>query len=147
MPCSEGCGARAVIAPGRVESTEESGEGALEILTGRIYDPTPQEALRVLVDRLWPRGVRKDGCPWDVWRKEAAPSNDLRIWYHAHPEAHEEFRRLYLAELATPEGRAALEGLALMGRERPLALVTARREVARSHVPVLRDAILARLDA
>jgi len=119
----------------------------LEILIARIYDATPPEALRVLVDRLWPRGVRKDGRPWDVWRKEVSPSNDLRIWYHAHPEGIEEFRRLYLAELATQDGRAGLEDLVRLGRERPLALVTARREVAKSHVPVLRDALLALSDS
>ncbi len=110
---------------------------------GRIYDATPDGTRRVLVDRLWPRGVRKDGAPWDVWLKEAAPSSDLRVWYHAHPEAREEFRRLYLEELRSLKGQAALAELAAFAGDGRIALLTARRELEPSHVPVLREAVLA----
>jgi uncharacterized protein YeaO (DUF488 family) len=116
----------------------------MEVYIGRLYDEAPAGALRVLVDRLWPRGVRKEGAPWDVWLKDVTPSDGLRRWYHAHPEGVEEFRRQYLAELDTGEGAAALGRLAELGRTRALALLTSRRDVATSHVPILRDALLAR---
>ncbi len=117
----------------------------MDIAVGRVYDPSPPGALRVLVDRLWPRGVRKDEAPWDLWLKEAAPSSALRTFYHANPEAAVEFRRRYLAELDAPEAAAALERLVALARERPVVLVTATREVERSQVPVLREALLTRL--
>ncbi len=111
------------------------------VLIGRIYDETPPGALRVLVDRLWPRGVRKEGAPWDVWLKEAAPSRDLRNWYHANPEEQGEFRRRYLEELKGPAGRAALAELRRRGAERPIALLTATRDLTHCQVPVLREVL------
>ncbi len=120
------------------------GGWGLVILTGRIYEPTPPGAVRVLVDRLWPRGVRKEAAMWDVWLKDVAPSNELRTWYHANPEAREEFRRRYLAELAAPQRAAALVQIVELGRRQPVALVTATRDVGRSQVPILRDALMAR---
>ncbi len=120
------------------------GGWGLVILTGRIYEPTPSGVLRVLVDRLWPRGVRKEGAPWDVWLKDVAPSNELRTWYHANPEAREEFRRRYTDELAQPERAAALAQILELGRRQPIALVTATRDVGRGQVPILRDALLTR---
>lgn len=117
----------------------------MEILIGRIYDATPTGVLRVLVDRLWPRGVRKDGRPWDVWLKDAAPSSELRRWYHAHADAQEEFRLRYRAELELPDAEAGLERLACLGAEGPLALLTAKREVAESYLPTLRAALMERL--
>ena len=110
---------------------------------GRIYDPAPAGALRVLVDRLWPRGVRKEGVPWDLWLKDVAPSDGLRRWYHAHPEGLEEFRLRYRAELGEGAAAAALARLAELGTSRALALLTSRHDLAASHVPVVRDALLA----
>jgi uncharacterized protein YeaO (DUF488 family) len=123
---------------GRAEE-EEVGPG--DVAVGRIYDTWPDGTYRVLVDRLWPRGVRKEGAPWDLWLKEAAPSNALRAWYHANMDAYDVFRTRYRAELAAPEGRAALGRLSDAGRGRRLALVTARGDVAKSHVPVLAEAL------
>ncbi len=111
------------------------------ILIGRIYDETPLGALRILVDRLWPRGVRKEGAPWNVWLKEAAPSRDLRNWYHANPEEQGEFRRRYLGELRRPPASDALEELRRLGEGRPVALLTAARDLTRCQVPVLRDVL------
>ena len=69
----------------------------------RVYDhPGPDEGTRVLVDRLWPRGIRKDAI--DRWLKEIAPSPELRKWYGHQPDRFDEFRRRYRAELADPEG-------------------------------------------
>ncbi len=111
------------------------------VLIGRIYDETPPGASRVLVDRLWPRGVRKEGAPWDVWLKEAAPSQGLRNWYHANPEEQVEFRRRYLEELEGTAARAALAELRRLGQERPVALLTATRDLTHCQVPVLREVL------
>lgn len=67
----------------------------------RVYEPAaPDDGCRVLVDKLWPRGVRKDALHYDVWAKEITPSPELRTWYHADPQTRwPEFRRRYLEEL------------------------------------------------
>ena len=68
--------------------------------TKRVYDkPEMEDGFRVLVDRLWPRGLTKDRARVDEWLKEAGPSDDLRRWFHAHPDKWEEFRDRYVAEL------------------------------------------------
>ena len=81
----------------------------MSISIKRVYDPpSPDDGRRVLVDRLWPRGLTKEAAAVDVWLKEIAPSTELRKWYHAGNEW-EEFRRRYLQELDA--NRAALEQL------------------------------------
>ena len=67
----------------------------------RVYEaPAPDDGCRVLVDRLWPRGVRRDALHCDVWARDLAPSAGLRSWYHADPgDRWEEFRRRYTDEL------------------------------------------------
>lgn len=66
----------------------------------RIYEPSsPSDGYRVLVDRLWPRGVSKEAAKLDEWCKDIAPSNELRQWFGHQPERFEEFRKKYLAEL------------------------------------------------
>ncbi|MDD6211125.1 MAG: DUF488 family protein [Bacteroidales bacterium] len=71
----------------------------------RVYEEyAPGDGYRVLVDRLWPRGMRKENLRYDLWAKELAPSPELRIWYHADPEARwDEFRIRYTDELAHSE--------------------------------------------
>lgn len=70
------------------------------IKTKRISDrPSRQDGLRILVDRLWPRGLRKDEADFDLWLKDLAPSNELRTWYRHDPEKWPEFRRRYAREL------------------------------------------------
>jgi uncharacterized protein YeaO (DUF488 family) len=97
----------------------------------------PEDGYRVLVDRLWPRGVRKDAQHWDEWLKDVAPSTELRRWYNHDPARYEEFRRRYWDELRQPGRSAALEHLRQLARERPLVLLTATRDVARSQAPIL----------
>src|SRR6266702_4299146 len=83
---------------------------AEDIRVRRIYDdPAPQDGARVLVDRVWPRGLRKDAARLDEWAKDLAPSTGLRTWYGHDPAKFGEFRRRYLAELdaAGPRGRLA----------------------------------------
>ncbi len=80
-----------------------------QIRTARIYqDVGPDDGQRVLVDRIWPRGIRKDDPRVGIWCKDVAPSKSLREWYHHQPERFDEFAARYAAELA---GNPALEEL------------------------------------
>lgn len=110
----------------------------------RVYDP-PGEAdgTRVLVDRLWPRGLSKEKAAVDHWLKAVAPSNELRRWFGHKPERWEEFQRRYREELATPERREALAQLHALADRGPAdpALCHARdRAQSRHHAggPALR---------
>jgi uncharacterized protein YeaO (DUF488 family) len=104
----------------------------------RVYDePGPGDGTRVLVDRLWPRGLAKDRARIDLWLREVAPSDSLRRWYGHDPEKWEEFRRRYVAEMATGEQVAALERLHELTRQGPVTLVFAARDVEHSNAAVL----------
>jgi len=84
-----------------------------------VYDdPEPDGGARVLVDRLWPRGVAKERLGLDRWAKEAAPSTELRTWYGHRPERFEGFRRRYLAELEAPLAAEAVQELRCLAEER-----------------------------
>ena len=86
--------------------------GQPEVRMRRVYDdPSPEDGTRVLVDRIWPRGLAKARAGIDEWAKQVAPSTDLRRWYGHDPGRFEEFRRRYQAELAEPERQAALRHL------------------------------------
>lgn len=105
------------------------------IRTQRIYaDVTPQDGQRVLVDGIWPRGIRKDDPRVGIWRRDVAPSRELREWYHHQAERFDEFAARYEAELA---GSPALEELRELARQGVVTLVTATREVEGSHLAVL----------
>ena len=107
----------------------------------RIYDdPQPGDGSRVLVDRLWPRGLRKDAAALDEWLRDAAPSNELRGWYGHDPAKFAEFRRRYTAELAGPGPRAALGRLRTLAAAGPVTLLTATAEVR--HRRASRDAMV-----
>jgi uncharacterized protein YeaO (DUF488 family) len=104
----------------------------------RIYDPPePDDGVRVLVDRLWPRGVAKDAAHVDEWPKGLTPSAELRRWYHAGQGSYEEFARRYEAELAAPEAAGLLDGVRRLAEEGTVTLLTAAREPGRSHAAVL----------
>lgn len=104
----------------------------------RAYDaPASDDGLRVLIDRLWPRGIAKSKLKLDAWVKHLSPSNELRKWYRHDPEKFPEFRKRYLAELkAQGEGLAELRA-AVKGRT--VTLLTATKELDLSHATVLRD--------
>ncbi len=105
------------------------------IRTARIYeDVSPDDGQRVLVDRIWPRGIRKDDPRVGVWRKDVAPSDELRTWYHHQPDKFDEFAERYEAELS---GSAALEELRRLAKQGVVTLVTATREIDGSHATVL----------
>ncbi|MGG8405392.1 DUF488 domain-containing protein [Streptomyces sp. 12297] len=106
----------------------------------RVYDPPgPADGTRVLVDRLWPRGITKAAAGVDSWPKALTPSNELRRWYHAAQDAgaYEEFRRRYEAELAAPEAAEALTALRALAAAGPVTLLTAVKDPDHSHVTVL----------
>lgn len=108
----------------------------------RVYtDREPADGTRVLVDRLWPRGLAKDAGKVDDWLRAVAPSDDLRRWYGHDPARFEEFRQRYRAELADPERAAALGRLRELARSGPVTLVTATRDVSTSQAAVLADAL------
>lgn len=111
---------------------------AVDVRVGRVYDdPSPKDGARVLVDRLWPRGLRKDAARLDAWAKDLAPSTELRTWYHHDPAKFDEFRRRYLAELSEPQEQAALDQLRELAAKRPVTLLTASRDVDVSDATVL----------
>ena len=104
----------------------------------RVYDePRADDGTRVLVDRLWPRGMSKARARLDEWCRTVAPSPELRTWYHHEPERLDEFTRRYLDELATPERTAALVHLHDLANHGSLTLLTATKSVALSEAAVL----------
>ena len=113
-----------------------------DLMIGRIGTAVDGRVRRVLVDRLWPRGVSKATAPWDVWLKEIAPSNDLRKWYGHEPERYAEFRQRYWHELESRRRDSALDELVAIWREHPVMLLTATKDLESSQVPVLRDFLL-----
>jgi len=113
---------------------------ARQVLLRRVYDgPSPEDGVRVLVDRVWPRGLTKEAAHLDEWIKDAAPSTSLRRWYGHRPERFVEFRRRYLAELADPQPAAAVNRLRELSRTRTITLLTATRDIDRSQAAVLAE--------
>jgi uncharacterized protein YeaO (DUF488 family) len=110
------------------------------VRVARVYDdPGPDDGARVLVDRLWPRGLRKDLAQVDSWCRQVAPSNELRIWYGHDPARFAEFAERYRAELTAPERQAALRGLhELHGT---VTLLTATKAIDISHAAVLAEVL------
>lgn len=109
-----------------------------QVQVRRVYEePEPDDGTRVLVDRLWPRGLRKDAAHLDEWAKDVAPSSELRKWYAHDPAKFAEFCRRYTAELSSGTPRAALEHLAGQAAAGPVTLLTATRDAAHSEAAVL----------
>jgi uncharacterized protein YeaO (DUF488 family) len=104
----------------------------------RIYEaPLVTDGTRILVDRLWPRGLTKEKAHLDQWCKELAPSPRLRKWYSHDPQLFEEFSRRYRAELESPEAATALGRLRSLADRGPLTLLTATKEPSMSEAAVL----------
>lgn len=112
-----------------------------DISVARVYDSVDADgtAYRVLVDRLWPRGLSKAAAPIDAWLKDVAPSTALRRWYGHVPERFDEFGQKYLDELQVTPAREALLSLAERARAERLVLMTATRDVGHSAAAVLRN--------
>jgi uncharacterized protein YeaO (DUF488 family) len=108
------------------------------VRVARVYDgPEPEDGARVLVDRLWPRGLAKDAAALDDWCKQIAPSTELRIWYGHDPARFDEFVSRYHDELDDPERVAALAELTERSRRGTLTLLTAVKALDISHAVVL----------
>lgn len=104
----------------------------------RAYDsPAHKRAYRVLVDRLWPRGIKKEDLPLDDWLKTVAPSADLRKWFNHEVDKWPEFRKRYLAELS--DHKAELEELLKKAGKQPLVLVFAAKDPDHNNAVVLKE--------
>ncbi len=115
----------------------------LHIAIKRAYDePAKDDGKRILVDRLWPRGLSKEKAQVDLWLKEIAPSNDLRKWFAHDPQKFAEFRRRYKAELASGEAIDALGQLYELARQGPVTLIFAAHDMEHNNAVVLRDLFL-----
>lgn len=113
-----------------------------EIRLRRVYEPAlPDDGTRVLVDRLWPRGLAKERARLDEWLKVVAPSAELRRWFGHVPEKFPEFRRRYLVELASPDRAPALSRLQELARSGTLTLLTGTRDPGRSQAAVLLEVL------
>jgi uncharacterized protein YeaO (DUF488 family) len=104
----------------------------------RVYDHRVRgDGTRVLVDRVWPRGMTKEKADLDEWCKQIAPSNELRKWYNHAPERFEEFTRRYQQELTEPTRAESLAHLRELACARTLTLLTASKAVDISEATVL----------
>lgn len=111
-----------------------------EVALKRVYEtPSAGDGTRVLVERLWPRGLSKERAHVDVWLKEVAPSAELRKWYSHDPAKFDEFRRRYEAELASEPAHAALLELRELVARDHATLVFATHDAELSNAAVLRD--------
>ncbi|GHJ38819.1 DUF488 domain-containing protein [Streptomyces sp. TS71-3] len=108
----------------------------------RVYEPAEaRDGARILVDRIWPRGLAKDAVPLDAWLKDVAPSTELRKWYGHDPDRYGEFAERYRVELAEPERMEALDRLVELAAEGPVTLLTATKDLAHSQARVLMEAL------
>ena len=108
----------------------------------RVYDePQPGEGLRILADRLWPRGVRKDDPRIGRWCKQISPSTELRRWYDHQPERFAEFAERYRTELEATEVASALAQVRSLIAAGRVTLVTATKHLEQSHLPVLAEVL------
>jgi uncharacterized protein YeaO (DUF488 family) len=116
--------------------------GKPDVRVRRVYDePEPGDGTRVLVDRIWPRGLAKDQARLDQWFKQVAPSTELRKWYSHDPERFEDFGRRYREELKDAEHAPALEHLRELARSGTLTLLTATKHAEISEAAMLADLI------
>ena len=110
----------------------------LEVRARRVYEQAePSDGRRVLVDRLWPRGLSKEKAHLDEWLKAVAPSDELRRWYGHQPDKFAEFTRRYQAELAEPDRAEALRHRQEEARSGPVTLLTATKDLEHSEAEVL----------
>ncbi len=108
----------------------------------RVYEPAGEnDGYRVLVDRLWPRGVSKERAAIDFWAKEIAPSDELRKWFSHDPSRWEEFRKRYRDELSTEDRKKMMKDLIFRAGKGRLTLLYAAKDTDHNNAVVLREAI------
>lgn len=116
-----------------------------DVQVRRVYEPLrEQDGRRVLVDRLWPRGLSKDAAHLDAWLRDVAPSDELRRWYSHAPERFSEFEQRYRKELDEPTRKHVLDELCAHARAGRLTLLCATKDADRSNAAVLRAVLLER---
>lgn len=113
----------------------------MKVTIKRVYESAASaDGYRVLVDRLWPRGLRKEEAKVDEWLRGLAPSNELRRWYHARPEEWEDFRRKYLKELSQPPAHETLDHLyEVVASKKKVTLLFASKNEERNNATVLQE--------
>ena len=112
----------------------------MTIAVKRVYEAaSAADGVRVLVDRLWPRGLRKEEAAVKFWLRALAPSNELRQWFHANPEAWELFRKRYLKELVSPSAAAAVEKLHGLVEKKKVTLLYASKNETHNNAIVLKE--------
>jgi uncharacterized protein YeaO (DUF488 family) len=113
----------------------------MTITVKRVYEaPAAGDGVRVLVDRLWPRGLTKEKAAVKYWLRDLAPSTELRQWFHANPEAWAQFRRRYMKELAAPKASAAVEKLYEIAKaNKKITLLYASRMQERNNATILKE--------
>ena len=109
----------------------------------RVYlKPSPEDGARVLVDRLWPRGLSKEAAALDAWLRDLAPSDQLRKWFHAHPQQKSKFRQQYLKELSSEAAAAALQQLyEIRNQHKQMTLLFASKNEDYNNASVLRELV------
>jgi uncharacterized protein YeaO (DUF488 family) len=116
------------------------------IVAKRAYEQAnPADGYRVLIDRLWPRGISKEKAALDAWEKDIAPSPELRKWYGHDPAKWSEFKKRYRRELQAPAARAILDALARRSKRGRVTLVYASRDPEISDVAVIDQQLRRRL--
>jgi uncharacterized protein YeaO (DUF488 family) len=109
----------------------------------RAYEEADaNDGTRVLVDRLWPRGLSKERARVDAWLKEVAPSDELRRWFGHDPDKFAEFRKRYEAELASESGKEAMTRLRELVKRGHVTLLYAARDMEHNNAVVLRDVLM-----
>ncbi|HEY6338525.1 MAG TPA: DUF488 family protein [Candidatus Sulfotelmatobacter sp.] len=113
----------------------------MKVALKRIYEPAKRtDGVRVLVDRLWPRGLTKERAAIHEWLRDLAPSDELRKWFHAQPDQWQSFRKKYLKELARPQAETELRELYLLAhKKKQLTLLFASKNEERNNAIVLKD--------
>lgn len=111
----------------------------MDLKIKRVYEePSPEDGLRILVDRIWPRGIKKEKLAMHSWEKELAPSTELRKWYGHDPEKYEEFKARYFAELDS--NSAAIDFIdRISGYDGTITLIFSAKDMEHSNAAVLAD--------
>src|SRR5262249_9077947 len=118
-----------------------------ELRIKRVYvPPDAADGFRILVDRLWPRGLSRERAQIDLWLKELAPSDALRRRYHGNPAGWEDFKTAYCAELELPLAQSAVRDLLERLRRAPVTLLFAARDEARNNAVALKEWLNERAD-
>ena len=120
--------------------------GPVDVEIRRLYDARPtQGRTRVLVDRVWPRRLRREALALDLWLRDLGPSDELRRWFGHRPDRGDEFERRYRAELEQPRQAELLGQLARLARDGPLTLLYGARDERHNQAVVLRAVLQERL--